>query len=274
MNPVSINAVRSHYDRLSIFYWCFWGEHIHHGFWRDAESPHQAQIRLIEELAERTQIQPGAKVLDVGCGLGGSSFWLARKLGCLVLGITISPVQKRLAERRARSFGLSNPVQFAVRDANELDFAAETFDAIWSIECSDHLFDKESFIRNCAGLLRPGGTLGLCTWLAAESSSHLANPALVVKICSGMLCTSFGTFTDYTRWMTESGFEEIRSENLTQQVEKTWEVGQQILRRPAVRTFLPLMGSQTRQFAMAFGGMRRAYREGAMLYGMFSARKP
>ena len=42
----------------------------------------------------------------------------------------------------------------------------------------------------------------------------------------------------------------------------------------AVRAFLPLMGSQTQQFAMAFNEMRRAYREGAMLYGMFSARKP
>ena len=74
--------------------------------------------------------------------------------------------------------------------------------------------------------------------------------------------------------MTESGFAEIQAEDLTRHVEKTWDVGEQILRRPAVRAFLPLMGSQTQQFAMAFNEMRRAYREGAMLYGMFSARKP
>jgi len=213
-------------------------------------------------------------VLDVGCGLGGSAFWLARKLGCSVLGITISPVQKRLAERRARYFGLSERARFVVRDANELDFGAETFDAIWSIECNDHLFDKEHFIRNCARILRPGGTLGLCAWLAAESPSHSVNPSLLVKICSGMLCPSLATFTDYERWMTESGFAEIQAEDLTRHVEKTWDVGEQILRRPAVRAFLPLMGSQTQQFAMAFNEMRRAYREGAMLYGMFSARKP
>jgi tocopherol O-methyltransferase len=274
MNAVNVSAVRSHYDRLSVFYWCLWGEHIHHGFWRNGESPSQAQVRLIEELADRTRVQPGAKVLDVGCGLGGSAFWLARKLGCSVLGITISPVQKRLAERRARSFGLSDRVRFAVGDADELDFGTESFDAIWSIECIDHVFNKERFVRNCAHVLRPGGALGLCSWLAAESSSHAANPALVVKICSGMLCPSLGTFNDYTRWMTDSGFAEIRAEDLTRQVEKTWDVGQQILRRPAVRSFLPLMGLQTRRFANAFSAMRRAYREGAMLYGMFSARKP
>jgi tocopherol O-methyltransferase len=266
--------VRSHYDKLSIFYWWLWGEHIHHGFWRNGETPRQAQVRLIEELADRAEIPRGAKVLDVGCGLGGSAFWLARKLGCSVLGITISPLQKRLAERRARSFGLNDQVRFAVRDANELDFGSESFDAIWSIECSEHLFEKEGFIRNCARVLRPGGAFGLCTWLAAESSSSTSNSALLVKICSGMLCASLGTFSDYSRWMTESGFAEVRADDLTRQVEKTWDVCQEILRRPAVHGFLPLMGSQTRQFAAAFGGMRRAYREGAMLYGMFSARKP
>jgi hypothetical protein len=95
-----------------------------------------------------------------------------------------------------------------------------------------------------------------------------------VKIFSGMLSTSLGTFTDYKRWMTDSGFAEIRAHDVTRQVEKTWDFAQQILCRPAVRAFLPLMGSQTRQFTTAFSGMRRAYREGTMLYGMFSARKP
>jgi len=273
MSPVNTNAIRSHYDRLSILYWWLWGEHIHHGFWRNGESPHQAQVRLIEELAERTQIRRGAKVLDVGCGLGGSSFWLARELGCSVLGITISPVQKRLAERRARSFGLRDRIRFAVSDANKLAFGTESFDAVWSIECSEHLFEKSGFIRNCARALRPGGTLGLCTWLAAEPSSAAANPALMAKICSGMLCASLGTLNDHICWMNDSGFAEIRVDDVTRHVEKTWEICQNILRRPTVRAFLPLMGSQTRQFAMGFSEMSRAYREGAMRYGIFTAQK-
>jgi tocopherol O-methyltransferase len=273
MSPLNINAIRSHYDRLSIFYWWLWGEHIHHGFWQNGESVDKAQIRLIEELADRTQIRRRAKVLDVGCGLGGSSFWLARKLDCSVLGITISPVQKRLAERRARSFGLSNRVRFAVRDANELDFGTESFDAIWSIECSEHLFEKERFIRNCARVLRSGGMLGLCTWLTAEPSSPSANPTLVVKICSGMLCASLVTFNDYIRWMNGSGFREIHADDVTRQVEKTWEICQDILHRPVVRAVLPFMGSRTREFITGFSGMRRAYREGAMQYGMLTARK-
>ena len=73
--------------------------------------------------------------------------------------------------------------------------------------------------------------------------------------------------------MNDSGFAEIRVDDVTRHVEKTWEICQNILRRPTVRAFLPLMGSQTRQFAMGFSEMSRAYREGAMRYGIFTAQK-
>src|SRR5262245_65578665 len=91
--PRLLGPIRRHYDRLALFYRAFWGEHIHHGYWEDEESPETAQEQLVARLAERAAIPPGAHVLDVGCGFGGSAFWLARHRGCGVTGITISPVQ-------------------------------------------------------------------------------------------------------------------------------------------------------------------------------------
>lgn len=55
----------------------------------------------MEELARRAGIPHGAHVLDIGCGLGGSALWLAQELGCSVIAITVSAVQKRVAEKRA-----------------------------------------------------------------------------------------------------------------------------------------------------------------------------
>jgi tocopherol O-methyltransferase len=273
MKMVTTEAVRRHYDRLSIFYWWFWGEHIHHGFWRNGESPREAQVNLMQELARLMTIPRGARVLDIGSGLGGSALWLATELCCSVLGITVSPVQKAIAERRARSFGLKDRVRFAVKDATRLDFRPESFDAIWCIECSEHLVDKANFIQSCARLLRPNGVLGLCTWLAAEPSSPFANSKLIANICSAMLCPSLGTWNDYKCWMRKSGFHEVKAQDLTSRVEKTWEICQRISRRPAVRTFSSLMGSETRQFLAQFGAIQRAYGQGAMRYTMFSARK-
>ncbi len=113
-----IGAIQRHYDRLSGFYRTFWGEHIHHGLWEDARNAKEAQVTLIERLTAKADIRPGSHVLDVGCGLGGSSIWLARNLKCTVLGLTISPVRLQIATRRARRHGLSGQVQFRLQDVH------------------------------------------------------------------------------------------------------------------------------------------------------------
>lgn len=82
--PVDLDRVRKHYDRLSFLYRMFWGEHLHHGYWNGGETPEQAQIQLMEQLARRAAIPRGANVFDIGCGVGGSALWLAEQYECRV----------------------------------------------------------------------------------------------------------------------------------------------------------------------------------------------
>src|SRR5262245_45772379 len=106
-----IPRVEAHYDRLSWFYSKLWGEHIHHGYWETGDSrvpPEVAQVRLIEKLAGAARIERGCEVLDAGCGIGGSSLWLARERGCRVTGVTLSGRQSGMAVRSARRAGLSD----------------------------------------------------------------------------------------------------------------------------------------------------------------------
>jgi tocopherol O-methyltransferase len=265
-----LGAIRNHYDQLSFFYRLFWGDHIHHGYWEEDEPPAAAQENLIARLAERAAIPRGGRVLDVGCGLGGSSLWLARRLGCSVRGITISPAQCAMASTRAREEGLAGRVSFAVADANRLELPAESFDAVWVIECSEHLTDKAAFLGSCARMLRPGGRLALCAWLANEGGGHAA---LVAEVCRAMLCPSLASLGDYVRWAEAAGFSGVRAEDVTRRVERTWDHCLAILERPDVRTVLPHLDEATRDFLGVFGAMRRAYATGAMGYGMCTARK-
>src|SRR5262245_11376225 len=145
-----VDAIRDHYDRLSGYYGTLWGEHIHHGYWEGDESPAAAQEKLVARLAERARVPRGARVLDVGCGLGGSALWLARHLGCTVTGITISPVQVQMAAERARTENLGDRVRFLHMDASQLDLAPESFDVVWVIECSEHIDDKAGLLTACA----------------------------------------------------------------------------------------------------------------------------
>src|SRR5437870_937658 len=96
-DPALLRRIQRHYDDLSPWYHLCWGEHIHHGFWRGAQSRAEAQIALICKLVEFASIPQGARVLDVGCGLGGSAFWLAANLNCAVTGISLSPNQIAIA---------------------------------------------------------------------------------------------------------------------------------------------------------------------------------
>jgi tocopherol O-methyltransferase len=273
-DDIDVEAIRAHYDRVSPYYRAFWGEHIHHGYWEDGESPAAAQVKLVERLAAQAHIPWGAHVLDVGCGLGGSALWLVRHLGCRVLGITISPVQAAMARERARAEGLAERVCFEVMDANRLTLPPERFDAVWVIECSEHLADKRRFLAACACLLRPSGVLALCAWLVAEDLRSMAQARLIAEVASGMLCPSLASKRDYVRWMRASGFAHIEAEDLTRRVEPTWVYCTALARHPAVRALLRASDVRLQRFVATFEAMCRAYAEGAMAYGLFTARKP
>jgi tocopherol O-methyltransferase len=93
---VDLDHIRKHYDRLPFLYRFLWGEHLHHGYWDVNQSAAEAQVRLMEVLAERAGVVRGSHVLDIGCGVGGSAIWLAKRFDCKVTGLTISPVQARM----------------------------------------------------------------------------------------------------------------------------------------------------------------------------------
>ena len=102
----------------------------------------------MERLAERAHIPQRASVLDIGCGLGGSAFWLADQFDCKVTGMTISPVQARMANKKAKARGLSDRVQFQVKDANQWQPQPESVDMVWIMESSEHFSrTRGAFLR-------------------------------------------------------------------------------------------------------------------------------
>jgi tocopherol O-methyltransferase len=269
----TLRAIREHYDHLSVFYHLLWGPHIHHGYWEGDESPDVAQVQLTTRLAEFAAVPHGARVLDVGCGLGGSALWLVRNRNCRVTGITLSPVQAWLAARQARAQGWNGQVCFHVHDANRLDFPPQGFGVVWVVECSEHLADKERFFASCARVLRQGGRIALCAWLDASDPDRAEHAELVAEICRGMLCPSLARLADYTRWLNASGFQSIRSEDITHRVARTWNYCEEIAQGPIVRLGQRLLGRRTRAFVSTFAAMRRAYAQGALAYGMITAQK-
>lgn len=165
------------------------GEHIHHGYFLDpTDTKEAAQARLIELLVERSELTARSHVLDVGCGIGGTSRYLARNRGCSVTGITISGQQVKMArnlttkdsvceaqnvdETQVLNLG-DGRVRFIELDAEGMaDFFSEepnktTFDFVWISEALSHLPDKELFFKSSTKLLEPGGKLVVADWFKA-----------------------------------------------------------------------------------------------------------
>src|SRR5262249_31119668 len=144
------DVIRWHYDLATPFYRLLWGRHIHHGLWDTTESPSVAQQKLTETLAAAARIEGGERVVDLGCGMGGSSIFLAKHRGCRVTGVTLSPVQRSWAACAAAWQGVARTTEFRCVDAEQAVFEPGSIDVLWSVECTEHLFDKPEFFRRAA----------------------------------------------------------------------------------------------------------------------------
>jgi MPBQ/MSBQ methyltransferase len=144
-----------------------WGEHVHLGHYgsppgrRDFRAAKADFVHELVHWSGLDQLPPGSRVLDVGCGIGGSARILARDYGFEVLGISISPGQIARAQFLTPT-GLN--CRFAVMDALDLQLDDGIFDAVWSVEAGPHMPDKQRYADELLRVLRPGGLLAVADW--------------------------------------------------------------------------------------------------------------
>jgi cyclopropane-fatty-acyl-phospholipid synthase len=155
-------AVRYHYDVGNEFFKLFLDESMTYScaiFSKGARTLAEAQQAKLELVAGKLDLQPGMRVLDVGCGWGSFAMHAAREHGVEVVGITLSEPQAQLARERVAQEGLSERIEIRVQDYRQLPRAS--FDAIASIGMSEHVGDAQIdlYAQSLFGLLRPGGVL-------------------------------------------------------------------------------------------------------------------
>jgi len=156
-------AIRHHYDVSNDFFRLFLGPTLTYscGVWArsGASTLEEAQAAKLELVCTKLGLQPGERVLDVGCGWGAFALHAAQQHGAHVTGITLSPAQASLARARVEAAGLADRVDIRLADYRELD--AEPFDAIASIGMVEHVGEVQidAYAARLAELLKPGGRL-------------------------------------------------------------------------------------------------------------------
>jgi len=270
------HRIIDHYNRVSPYYQALWGKHLHHGYWiRGDESKDTAQDQLVEHLAQAAGIQPGDKILDVGCGYGGSSIYLAGKYRAKATGVTISPVQVEMASKAATQAGVS--ASFVCMDAEAMTLeslgSAEPFDVIWSVESISHYHDIPRFFANAATLLKPGGAFALTDWFKQKSLSAREHRKYLHPIEDGMMI-ELHTMQDYEGYLAGAGFEVTRTEVLNKHCVKSWDIGLDIIKDKALWQLAAKYGTEFVRFLRAFKAIRSGFSSGNFICGLLVARKP
>jgi|GEM_PF-842742 len=269
------HKIAQFWDRLSPGWEKIWGPHIHHGYYEENEhlTPLQAQEKLLHKLTELIEIPEKAEILDVGCGMGGSSIYLAQQYAAQVRGITLSPRQVQIATEVAQKAGVTG-LSFQVEDALYLQsFQDCSIDVVWSLESCEQFFDKKLFLNNAYRVLKPGGKLLLVTWCSSQDEYQHQAAKKYQKLCHEFDLPYLPTINRYRELLEEEKFTIKSVIDWSDQVKKSWEVGVNLVQSISLLRILQMGGWQAWRFARQIKLMRDAFQENRIQYGVFIAEK-
>jgi MPBQ/MSBQ methyltransferase len=279
----SANSVATSYDEwtedgILEFYW---GEHIHLGHY--GSPPQQkdfltAKSDFVHEMVRwggLDKLPSGTTVLDVGCGIGGSSRILGRDYGFAVTGITISPQQVQRAQALTPK---ELSVQFRVDDAMALSYPDASFDVVWSIEAGPHMPDKAVFAKELMRVLKPGGVLVVADWNQRDDRQiplNLWEKPVMQQLLDQWSHPAFSSIEGFSELLAATGFVQgdVTTADWTEQTLPSWidSIWQGIARPKGLVSFGVSGFIKSLREVPTILLMRLAFGQGLCRFGMFRA---
>lgn len=251
---------------------------IHYGYWDEkVKSFPQSLLRMNEVLAETAKIQKTDRVLDAGCGVGGSSIFLAQHIGCHATGITLSAKQVARAFENAKDKNVSDRTDFKVMNYCKTDFPDASFDVVWGCESICYADSKEQFVREAFRLLKPGGRLILADFMVPAFENN-QDPS-VRRWLDGWVVNFLETPDNFKKYMLEAGFEDVRFRDIsTNTLHSTKRLGRLYYWGKVYLAYCKIIGKtmdpiRLRNIKSAYD-QYQSHRRALWIYGMFCTTKP
>mmetsp|Transcript_35815 Transcript_35815/g.49707 ORF Transcript_35815/g.49707 Transcript_35815/m.49707 type:complete len:356 (+) Transcript_35815:122-1189(+) len=274
-------GIASFYDESSGLWEDMWGEHMHHGYYEvgvPVKDHQEAQVDMIDNALKWACVDGVESMLDVGCGIGGSSRHIARKFGCKAKGITLSPRQAARANAISQEAGLQD-VSFQVADALNQPFEDNSFDFVWSMESGEHMPDKDKFVGELARVCKPGGRILIVTWchrVLKEGETELKpdEQSLLRNICDAYYLPAWCSIADYARIAEETGLRDMKTEDWSDEVQPFWGAVIQTALTPQGFFGLLKAGAGTLRGALVMPLMKTGLVKGTIKFNLITATKP
>ena len=274
--------IKDFYDASTPLWLNTWGEQMHHGYYgpdgqRQVEHK-QAQVDMIEALLEWGQSPLDVqRFLDAGCGVGGSSRYLAQRFPQVRgLGVTLSPVQAANGQRYNQAAGVGDRLEIRAQDVYTLDPAKDgQFDIIWSMESAEHMADKLALMKLFHRMLRPGGQLLMATWCHRETPPELTqqDQKILANICKLYHLPPLVSINDVGRAAAQAGFSNVATDDWSAAVEPFWGAVIKSGLDPRNWPGLIRAGLSTIRGAWAMKYMKQGFQTGAIKYGVIRGTK-
>jgi cyclopropane fatty-acyl-phospholipid synthase-like methyltransferase len=273
-------SIDRYYDQTWLDYRFVWlsGRNLafHFGHYGDRVRTHaEALANANHVLAERARVRPGERVLDAGCGVGGSAFWLAHERDAAVIGVT--RVASQVAQARNLAAGRTprhRPI-FLQADYTAPPFRTGTFDVVWALESLCHAPDKAAFYREAARVLRPGGRLVLAEYMLTGEPRDGPARRMVTEWLAGWAMPNLATPRQHQDYARAAGFGALHFEDATRTVERSLRRLYRIatLTYPLALTARGLRLRSAVQHGNVIAAIRQyqALRRGYWVYGIFCA---
>lgn len=274
-------GIAGFYDRSSQLWENVWGEHMHHGYYvpTDRTDHQQAQIDMIDEILKWAGADGAKEMVDVGCGIGGSSRHISRKFGCTTRGVTLSPYQAKRGNELAKEQGLEDKCSFQVADALQMPFPDNSFDLVWSLESGEHMPDKNTFVNELFRVAQPGGRIIIVTWThrdleEGETSLTRKEERLLAAINRAYYLPRWCSGQEYINLLKSHGATDVKREDWSYIIAPFWKaVIKSSLNFKSIWGLLR-SGFSTQRGAYAMFLMLKGYKKGLIKFDCLTCTKP
>lgn len=279
---MTANKVLEYYNQCYIDYQIAWRVNkthsIHYGFY-DREHPDHdsAVINMNRVMSRAARIGAGDRVLDAGCGVGGSSVWIAGNTGANVVGINLSARQLEIAGGLAAEKGVGELTQFLVRNYNDTGFPDESFDVVWGLESICYAESKEKFLAEARRVLKPGGRLVVADGFLKREDLTGRERLHLDAWLEGWAVPNLASVGGFRDSLERLGFRGVEFTDITAHVLPSSKkmFRSSILLYPLSK-FFEWRGARTKMQAKNLSAAYHQYlalRQGSWLYGIFYAEK-
>ncbi len=275
------DAVR-HYDACYWDYLFAWSNRndlaLHYGYWdKNTKSHTQSLLNKNQKLYDAAGIKPEDKVLDAGCGIGGSSIWMAKNHGNTMKAITISAKQAHYAGLHAKRHGVAELVEFDVSDFCNTPYPDESFDVVWGLESVCHALDKGDFLREAYRLLRKGGRVVVCDGFLTKTEISDQDWPFMVDCLNGWAVPNLCLRAEFEQLLIDNKFEQVKYDDITEQTMPSADYMYKVAKRlEPVQKISQWLGmrskTQTANFKVGLA-QHHLFHNKLVEYGIFTAQK-